>query len=178
MVNTPEQFMQMHKATVDMMHAAAVTSISGFEKLASLNMQAARASIEESTEAVRTMLEVKDVKSLSDISATSMQPAVDKYASYARHVYEIAHETGSELGRLVERQIADSNRQLYAALDAVAKTAPVGSEGMVTLVKSAMSAANTAFDQVSKATKQAAEMAEANMSAAAKGNSRSAKKAA
>jgi hypothetical protein len=41
-----------------------------------------------------------------------------------------------------------------------------------------MSAANTAFDQVSKATKQAVEMAEVNMSAAAKGNARSAKKAA
>lgn len=178
MVTTPDQFIQMHKSTVDMMHAAAVTSISGFEKLATLQMQAARASIDESTEAVRTLLEVKDVKALSDLSATSVQPAIDKYASYARHFYEIAHETGSELGRLMERQIADGNRQLYAALDAVAKTAPVGSEGMVTLVKSAMSAANTAFDQVSKATKQAVEMAEANMTAASKGNARSGKKAA
>ena len=39
---------------------------------------------------------------------------------------------------------------------------------VVTFVKSAVSAANNAFDQVNKATKQAVEMAEANMIAASK----------
>jgi hypothetical protein len=43
---------------------------------------------------------------------------------------------------------------------------------MVTLVKSAVSAANTAFDQVSRATKQVVEMAEANIATAAKTNGR------
>jgi hypothetical protein len=47
------------------------------------------------------------------------------------------------------------------------------------LVKSAVSAANTAFDQVSRATKQVVEMAEANVAAASKSAaSRTAKKAA
>jgi len=46
-------------------------------------------------------------------------------------------------------------------LDTMARNAPAGSEGVVTLVKSAVSAANTAFDQVSRATKQVVEMAEA-----------------
>jgi hypothetical protein len=50
----------------------------------------------------------------------------------------------------------------------MAKNAPAGTEGVVTLVKQAVSAANSAFDQVSKATKQAVEVAEANMAAAAK----------
>ena len=68
--------------------------------------------------------------------------------------------------------------QYSDAIDALAKNAPAGSEGLVTMVKQAVSATNSAFDQVSKATKQAVEMAEANMSAAAKGNGRSAKKAA
>jgi hypothetical protein len=46
-------------------------------------------------------------------------------------------------------------------------------------VKSAVSAANTAFDQVSRATKQVVEMAEANVVAASKSvNARTAKKAA
>jgi hypothetical protein len=39
---------------------------------------------------------------------------------------------------------------------------------MVTFMKSAVSAANTAYDQVNKATKQVVEMAEANMVAASK----------
>ncbi|MBP6817548.1 MAG: phasin family protein, partial [Burkholderiaceae bacterium] len=50
----------------------------------------------------------------------------------------------------------------------MAKNAPAGTEGMVTLVKQAVSAANNAYEQVNKATKQAVEVAEANMAAAAK----------
>jgi len=60
----------------------------------------------------------------------------------------------------------------------MARNAPAGSEGMVTLVKSAVSATNTAFDQVSRATKQVAEMAEANIAAATKANGRPAAAAA
>jgi cell division septum initiation protein DivIVA len=97
-----------------------------------------------------------------------VQPATDKVTAYYKHVYEIANDTGTELAKLFEKQFAESNKQLYAAIDALAKNAPAGTEGVVTLVKQAVSAANSAFDQVSKATKQAVEVAEANMAAAAK----------
>ncbi len=53
-------------------------------------------------------------------------------------------------------------------LDFRRKNAPAGTEGMVTLVKQAVSAANNAYEQVNKATKQAVEVAEANIAAAAK----------
>lgn len=178
MITTPDQLVQMNKAGFELAQTAALASMGGFEKFTALNIQAARTSLEESTEMVKTLLEVKDVKSLSDLSATSLQPAADKYASYAKHCYEIAQETGSELARLFEKQVADGNKQLFAALDALSRSAPAGSEGMVTLVKSAVSAANTAFDQVSRATKQAVEMTEANLAAATKGAARPTKKAA
>ncbi|HRA77620.1 MAG TPA: phasin family protein [Burkholderiaceae bacterium] len=168
MVNTPEQFMQIQKAALEVFQSATITSIEGLEKLAALNVQAAKASIDESTDALKSMTDVKDAKQLAEMATTSVQPATDKVTAYYKHVYEIANETGSELAKLFEKQFAEGNRQLYAAIDAMAKNAPAGSEGMVTLVKQAVSAANTAFDQVSKATKQAVEVAEANMAAAAK----------
>jgi phasin family protein len=172
MINTPEQLMQLHRDSFQMMQTAAIASISGLEKLAALNMQAARSSLEESAEIAKSLLAAKDVKSLSELTATAMQPAAEKYASYAKHCYEIATETSNELSRLVEKQMADGNKQLFAALDTMARNAPAGSEGMVTLVKSAVSAANTAFDQVSRATKQVVEMAEANIASATKTNGR------
>jgi phasin family protein len=172
MINTPEQLMQLHRDSFQLMQTAAIDSISGLEKLAALNMQAARSSLEESAEMAKSLLAAKDVKSLSELTSTAMQPAAEKYASYAKHCYEIATETSNELSRLVEKQMADGNKQLFAALDTMARNAPAGSEGMVTLVKSAVSAANTAFDQVSRATKQVVEMAEANIATAAKTNGR------
>ncbi len=179
MIQTPEQFATLSKTSFDLMNSAARASMAGFERLAALNMQAARSTFDESTEMMKSLLEVKDVKSLSELSATSMQPTADKAASYAKHCYEIASETSAELARLVEKQMADGNKQLFAAIDSMARNAPAGSEGVMTLVKSAVSAANTAFDQVSRATKQVVEMAEANVAAASKSvNSRPAKKAA
>ena len=50
-------------------------------------------------------------------------------------------------------------------MDTALKSAPAGSENAVTLVKSAISAANNAYESVQKAAKQATEMAEANFSA-------------
>jgi phasin family protein len=162
-----------------MMHTAARVSMAGFERLAALNLQAARSSFEESADMMKSLFEVKDVKSLSELTTTSMQPAADKASAYAKHCYDIASETSAELARLVEKQMADGNKQLFAAIDSMARNAPAGSEGVMTLVKSAVSAANTAFDQVSRATKQVVEMAEANVVAASKSvNARTAKKAA
>ena len=179
MVTTPEQFLQIQKTALEVFQTATITSIEGLERLAALNVQAAKASIDESTDALKSMTEVKDAKQLADMATGSVQPATDKVTAYYKHVYEIANETGSELAKLFEKQFAESNKQLYAAIDALAKNAPAGTEGVVTLVKQAVSSANTAFDQVSKATKQVVELAEANMAAAAKSSPvRAAKKAA
>lgn len=168
MVTTPEQFLQIQKTALEVFQTATITSIEGLERLAALNVQAAKASIDESTDALKSMTEVKDAKQLAEMATGSVQPATDKVTAYYKHVYEIANETGTELAKLFEKQFAESNKQLYAAIDALAKNAPAGTEGVVTLVKQAVSAANSAFDQVSKATKQAVEVAEANMAAAAK----------
>ncbi len=168
MINSPEQFAQIQKSALEALQVATAASIAGFEKLAALNVQATKSSFEESAEALRSMVEVKDPKQLAELATASVQPATDKVAAYYKHVYEIANETGSELARLFERQYAESNRQLYAAIDSLARNAPAGSEGVVTLMKQAVTAANTTFDQLNKATKQAVEVAEANMAAAAK----------
>lgn len=178
MINTPEQFVQAQKTSFDMFQAVALKSLEGFEKLAELNMQAFKASIEESTEQMKTLMSAKDVKAFGNFSMAAAQPAADKAGAYAKHVYDITSETSSEIAKLVEKQFAEGNKQFTATIDAMAKNAPAGTEGIVTLVKQAVSAANSAYDQVNKATKHAVEAAEANMAAAAKSVRPAAKKAA
>ena len=57
MVNSPEQFLQIHKAAMDTFQAVALKSFEGFEKLAELNAQAAKASFEESSEQLKAVQE-------------------------------------------------------------------------------------------------------------------------
>lgn len=168
MLTTPEQFAQINKAAFETFQTIALKSVESFEKLAELNIQAAKTSIAESAEQMKALLAAKDPKAATEVMMGSAQPAADKVTAYAKHVYDIATETSTELTKLFEKQVAEGNKQLHTAIDAMAKSAPAGSEGVVTLVKNAVSAANSAYDQVSKATKQAVELAEANIAAAAK----------
>ena len=91
---------------------------------------------------------------------------LDKAVAYARSVQEIATEGQQEVSNLFEKQIADLNKRFHDMLEQAAKQAPAGSEGVFEAVRSAMNTANSLYDNASKAARQAAEVAEANMAAA------------
>jgi phasin family protein len=163
-----EQFAQINKTAFEAFQTLALKSIQGFEKLAELNIQAAKSSVTESTDQIKALMSTKDAKAFADLAVAQAQPAADKASAYAKHVYEITSGIGTEFASLVEKQFAESSKQLNSAIDSMTKNAPAGSEGFVTFVKSAVSSANTAYDQVNKATKQAVEMTEANFASVTK----------
>ena len=178
MVNSPAQMFELQKVALDTLQALTLKSVEGFEKIAELNIQAVKTSVAESGDQLKALFAAKDAKAFGELAMVGAQPAAEKAAAYTMHVYEIASQTGTDIAQLFEKQFADSNKQLAAAIETMAKNAPAGSEGMVTFVKSAVSAANTAYDQVNKATKQVVEMAEANVAAATKTGRAAGKKAA
>ena len=101
MFTTPDQLVAMHKAALESYQAIAAKSFAGLEKLAELNMAATKSSFEESAEQFKALLEVKDAKAFADFAAGSAQPAADKMTAYAKHVYEITNDTGSEIAKLI-----------------------------------------------------------------------------
>ncbi len=101
-----------------------------------------------------------------NIQATLAQPSVEKAVAYSRSIYEIASQTQEEIGKIFEAQFAEANKSVTSALDKAVKNAPAGSDVAVAAVKSAIAAANSAYDSMTKAAKQVAEIAEANVAAA------------
>jgi len=71
MFTTPDQVVAMHKAALESFQAVALKSVEGLEKLAELNMAAAKSTMEEGAEQMKAMLEVKDVKALADMAMGS-----------------------------------------------------------------------------------------------------------
>ena len=159
----PDSILALHRQSLESARAVTLASFAGFEKLAQLNVQAAKASFEEGVEKSLELRDSRDPKALASSLSDAAQPVAEKASAYARHVAAILNETGTEIQKALEKQAAESHRQVSAAVDALAKSAPAGSEGVVTLVRSAMTATNTAWDQVNKATRQAVEIAEANV---------------
>jgi len=161
-----EQFASANKANVETLLTIANTAFASAERLAALNLNTARAVLEDSVANAKALLSVKDVQQLVAMQASLAQPAVEKAVAYSRSVYEIATQTQEELSKVVEAQFAEVNKSVATALDKAAKNAPAGSDVAVAAVKSAIAAANSAYDSMTKAAKQVAEIAEANVAAA------------
>ena len=162
---TAEQVVAAQKANLETLNGLTNKAFEGVEKLVELNLQVAKAALSEAADNTRAVLSVKDAQELLTLQATILQPAAEKAAAYSRHVYDIAAATQAEVAKVAESQIAEVQKNFATTVDAALKNAPTGSENAVALVKSAMAAANNAYESVSKAAKQAADVAEANFTA-------------
>ncbi|CAH1745790.1 Granule-associated-like protein [Thauera humireducens] len=163
---TPEQFAATNKANVETLLTLANAAFASAERLAALNLNTARSILEDGVANTKALLAVKDVQELVNLQASLTQPIVEKAVAYARSVYEITSQSQEEVSKVLEGQVAELNKGVATALDKAAKSAPAGSDVAVAAVKSAIAAANSAYDSMSKAAKQVAEIAEANVSAA------------
>lgn len=162
---TQEQIAAANKANLETLFGLTNKAFEGVEKLVELNMQVAKTALGEAAENARAALSVKDAQELLALQTSLLQPGAEKAAAYSRHLYDIATATGAEFTKAAESQFTDLQKSFMSAFDTAAKNAPAGTENAVTLVKSAITAANNAYESVQKAAKQAAEIAEANMNA-------------
>ena len=166
MYATPEQFAAANKASVDALFTIAQAQFSAFERLSALNFNTTKTAFEDSVNQAKALMSVKDAQELVNLSATSAQPALEKAIAYSRNVYEVATQTQAEVTKLAETQAAEMNKTVASLMDKLSKNAPAGSDVAVAAVKSAMAAANSAYDSFTKVVKQATDMAEANVTAA------------
>jgi phasin family protein len=161
-----EQFSSTNKAQFETALTLANTVFASAERLAALNLNTARAVLEEVVANAKAAIGAKDIQERIALQSTLAQPAIEKAVAYSRGVYEIASQTQEEIAKLVEAQFAEVNRSVADALDKAAKNAPAGSDVAVAAVKSAIAAANSAYESMSKAAKQVVEIADANVAAA------------
>jgi phasin family protein len=162
---TAEQVLAAQKANVQTLFGLSAKAFEGVEKLVELNLQVARTALEEVGENATAALSVKDAQELLSLQASLLQPTAERAAAYTRHVYDIAAATNAEVVKAAEAQVADAQKKFMGLVDSASKNAPAGSENAVALVRSAVAAANNAFESVQKAAKQAADVAEANFQA-------------
>ncbi len=166
MYTTPEQLAGANKANVETLLTMANTAFASAERLAALNLNTARTLLEDSVNNAKSLLAAKDVQELVGMQTALAQPAFEKAVAYSRSVYEIATQTQEEFSKIFDSQYVEMNKNVSTVLDKAAKSAPAGSDVAVAAVKSALAAANSAYETMNKAAKQVAEMAEANVAAA------------
>lgn len=163
----PEDFIAAQKNQIETLFGLTAKAFESLEKIVELNLTASKAALAESAEHTKAVLSAKDAQELLALQASLLQPLADKASAYSRHLYDISSSAGSELGKAYEEHAAEAQRKFSGLIDSASRNAPAGSETAVAVLKSALAAANTAYDSVQKAVKQATEVAEANYNAVA-----------
>jgi phasin family protein len=162
-----EQIIASNKANLNNLFGLSNQAFAGMEKLVELNLTAARAALTESADHAKAVLAAKDPQEFMTLQTNFLQPLAEKSAAYSRHIYDIASGTSAELSKAFEGKAAESQEAVTAYIETALKNAPAGSEQAVAFFKQAVSASNTAVETVQKAVKQAADIAETNLQAAA-----------
>lgn len=163
----PQQVLNSQKAAIDTLVAVQSSVFSGFEKLVDLNLKVIKATLDEVSEKSQQVASVKDAQEAVALSSTLVQPGADKAMAYSKHVYDIVAAVQADLAKLSETQVAEGQKHVNDAIEQLTKNAPAGSESVVAMLKSSMAQASGAFDAMTKAAKQATEVAEKNLAAAA-----------
>lgn len=166
MANSSEQWVAASQAAVDSVYSAFGISLSGFEKLAAHTLSGARNGLLEQLEFSRQLLGVKDPQEAFALQRGHAQPQIEKAVAYLRGLYDISTETQEAFAKLLEARQAELLQTLGSALDGYGKSAG-NAELAVAAVKSAISAANSAFENAHKAARQVADITEAGVAAAA-----------
>ena len=165
MALTADQLISAQKANLETLFGLTTKAFEGVEKLVELNVTASKAALTEAAGTTQALLSVKDAQELLALQASLYQPLAEKTAAYSRHLYDIAQGTGAEFSKAFEAKAAEAQQAFVGLVDSASKNAPAGSETAVAVLKSAVAAANNAFESVQKAVKQASDVAEANFNA-------------
>ena len=152
------------EAQLGMINALTSRAFEGVEKMIELNVNAAKASLEESAVTARQLLSAKTAQEFFTLSAAQAQPNAEKVLSYGRHFAGIASSTQADLTKAAEEKIAEVRNAVNGFVNEVTKNAPAGSENAVAMAKAAFGNVNAGYDQLTKTAKQAVEALETNFS--------------
>lgn len=167
MYQPPEQFMQFGKSSLEAALSLANITLQGTERLVGLQLKTAKEALDESIRSAKALSDVRNVQELINLQSTTAQPNLEKVMAYSRSLYEVAAETQTQLSKLLEERMSKVSGDLVAAMDKAVKTAPAGSETAVAAFKSAVAAASTAYDTMSKVAREATDLAINNATAQA-----------
>ena len=163
---TPEQVRAASKANLEAIVEIANAQFGAVEKIANLQAAAIKSAFEDTIANVRALAGANGVQEFVKLQGSFAQPAYDKAIAYSKGVYEVATQANANFVKVAERRMAEWNEGVVSFIDQALKNFPGASDTVLPALKQAIAASNSAYENLTKATKQATEMAEANVAAA------------
>jgi phasin family protein len=166
MTNPTQQMAAWNQAAYESAMNYARASLASAEQLLRLNLDTARATLDQASRATRELMSISDPQQFMQVRAKLAQTNMQQAASYAQGVYEIVSQTQQQLAKVFEEQLTRASKDMAAGAGALGKGAP-GAEMQSAALKSTLAATSAMMESLNQATRQFAELSDATMKAAA-----------
>lgn len=161
-----EQLAASNQAAVESLLALANTALATAERVAALNLGAARSALEDSAANAKNLMAAKDPQQALAAQQALVQPAVAKAVAYSQSMFEITQESQQQFAAMLEKTFSGYQQQVAELVEQASKAAPAGSEQVIAGIKAAMGQANSAFANLTQISKQISSATQANVAAA------------
>ncbi len=149
-----DQFAAANEAAIEQFAYFAKLSLGSLEKFTELGLGAARESVTQATRHAQSLAGARDVNEAFAINSAAVEPALKRAYAYSRTAYETAAASNDEVKRVLEQNSAQLNKAAIAALEEALKYAPAGSETVVGNLKTAIAAAQSAYNNMTSINRQ------------------------
>ncbi|MBP0596168.1 TIGR01841 family phasin [Paraburkholderia sp. LEh10] len=162
-----EHVVEIQKVSLDCFLDLSNKSAEGTQKFRTLNMQLTRATLADVFELVHKSLAAKEPRDWLTVQDSFATPISERVQTYSRQAVDILLVAQAEFGRIAQVQGEAYGRQLQMMMQAFAKKVPTGAEPAMFAMNSAISAANTLYDNLHNTSQQAVKAARSQLEAAA-----------
>jgi phasin family protein len=139
------------------------------ERFSALTFNATKTVCEGGMEQAKALMGAKNGQELISMNSAVAQPSLEKAIAYSRSMYDVALQAQREMTKVLEAHAGEISKSVLESLDRRALAKTPGSSPAAAAVKSALAAAGSAYDSLSKISKQASELTDANFTAAIQG---------
>jgi len=169
MYPTMEQIVASNKAGSEVLIAISNIQAAAFERFSALTFNAAKSLFEDSLEQAKAVLGAKDAQELIGLNSAAAQPSIEKALAYSRSMCDIALQAQREMTKVMEAYASELKNGIRGDLEKASHIPPPGSDAAAAAVKSALAAAGSVYESLSKISKQATELTDADLASAVQG---------
>jgi phasin family protein len=140
------------------------TSFEGMQRLAELNMAAARETFSSNVATVTKLAASKDVGDLARANQELARP--ERMMEYWRNVYDLVSAMQKDVSAVMQANYTQLTRSAASAIEQKKSSAVDGSDVIASVMKNMLEQTNKAFDNLTTVASQMTNLANANIQAA------------
>ena len=165
-----EQITAAQKASAEVLMTLMRTSFEGMQRLAELNIAAARETFSNNVATVSKLAASRDVGDMARANQELARP--ERLLEYWRNVYDLVTAMQKDVTAVMQANYTQLTKSAASAIEQKKSSAMDGSDVMANVMKNMLEQTNKAFDNMTAVANQMTHMANANIQAATNATAR------